>query len=490
MKLNALLSDWVLVDNDSDVTGLALDSREVVLGNIFIALAGSNQHGLLHAQQALANGAIAIVYDPAGNGLALAAQINAVPLIAIVDLGLKLGAIASRFYGEPSQRIDVIGITGTNGKTSCSHFLSQLLDDCAIIGTLGWGERGALHQTLNTTPDAVSVQRMLFELLGNGKRAVAMEVSSHALEQGRVNGVHFKGVVFTNISRDHLDYHGTMEVYLQAKLTLLDKPGIRFAVVNLDDPYSAHVIARIPKSVVAWGISTVGKTVVGMECVWVKEMSHDAEGIGFTVNWRAHSQAISVPLYGDFNVENILTTLAVSLAMGGDLMELANKLHFIKPVSGRMEPLGGGLLPMVFVDYAHTPDALDKVLGSVRKHCSGDLWVVFGCGGNRDTGKRSQMGKIAEQWADYVIVTDDNPRFETSEAIIEDILSECQSNKIQVIQNRKNAIQQAVINATATDCIVIAGKGHETYQDIKGIKMPFSDRQVVMDALNMRIVNL
>uniref|UniRef100_UPI001178BCCC UDP-N-acetylmuramoyl-L-alanyl-D-glutamate--2, 6-diaminopimelate ligase n=1 Tax=Crenothrix polyspora TaxID=360316 RepID=UPI001178BCCC len=387
-------------------------------------------------------------------------------------------------------RIDVIGITGTNGKTSCSHFLSQLLDDCAIIGTLGWGERGALHQTLNTTPDAVSVQRMLFELLGNGKRAVAMEVSSHALEQGRVNGVHFKGVVFTNVSRDHLDYHGTMDAYLQAKLTLLGKLGIRFAVVNLDDPYSDRVIARIPKSVVAWGISTVGKTVAGMECVWVKEMSHDAEGIGFTVNWRTHSQAISVPLYGDFNVENILTTLAVSLAMGGDLMELANKLHFIKPVSGRMEPLGGGLLPMVFVDYAHTPDALDKVLVSVRKHCLGDLWVVFGCGGNRDTGKRSQMGKIAEQWADYVIVTDDNPRFETSEAIIEDILRECQSNKIQVIQNRKNAIQQAVINATATDCIVIAGKGHETYQDIKGIKMPFSDRQVVMDALNMRIVNL
>ncbi len=489
MMLKALLSG-IVVDEDRAVTGLALDSREVALGNVFIALAGSKQHGLLHAQQAIAKGAGVIIYDPAGNGRALAAQIDAVPAIAIADLGLKLGEIANRFYGNPSQRIDVIGITGTNGKTSCSHFLSQLLDDCAIIGTLGWGERGALRETINTTPDALSVQRMLCELLNDGKKTVAMEVSSHALEQGRINGVYFKGVVFTNVSRDHLDYHGTMDAYLQAKLTLLDKPGICFVVVNLDDPYSDRIIARIPKSVAAWGISATGKTVAGLERVWVNNISHDAEGIGFTVNWRAYRQAINVPLYGDFNVENILTTLAVSLAMGGDLADLANKLNFIKPVSGRMEPLGGGLLPLVFVDYAHTPDALDKVLASVRKHCLGNLWVVFGCGGNRDTGKRSQMGKIAEQRADHVIVTDDNPRFEASEAIIKDIISECQSNKIEIIQNRKDAIQQAVINATAVDCIVVAGKGHEAYQESEGIRTPFSDRQVVMEALNRRIVNL
>ncbi|WP_394751987.1 UDP-N-acetylmuramoyl-L-alanyl-D-glutamate--2,6-diaminopimelate ligase [Crenothrix sp.] len=490
MKLNALLSAWVGGESDIDVTGLALDSRKVIFGHVFIALAGFNQHGLLYAQQAIDQGACAIVYDPAENGLTLAAKIKGLPLIAIVDLGLKLGEIASRFYGFPSQKIDVIGITGTNGKTSCSHFLSQLLDDCAIIGTLGWGERGALRETINTTPDALSVQQMLFELLGNDKKTVAMEVSSHALAQGRVNGICFKGVVFTNISRDHLDYHGTMDAYLQAKLILLDKPGIGFAVVNLDDPYVNKVIARIPGSVMTWGISATGRILPGMECVWVKDMYHDAEGIGFTVNWRTNAQAIHVPLYGDFNVENILATLAVSLAMGSDLIGLAHKLHFIKPVAGRMEPLGGGLLPLVFVDYAHTPDALEKVLASVRKHCQGDLWVVFGCGGNRDTGKRSQMGNIAEQWADYVIVTDDNPRFEASSAIVEDIIQACQSNKIQAIQNRKDAIHQAVINATAIDCIVVAGKGHETYQEIEGVRMPFSDRQVVMDALNMRLVNL
>lgn len=489
MMLNDLLPNEVLINQDSVVTGLALNSREVVMGNVFIALSGSQQHGLVYAQQAIANGAIAIIYDPdgAGEGDNL---VDRVPMIAVADLGLKLGGIASRFYGDPSQYIDVIGITGTNGKTSCSHFLSYTLDECAIIGTLGWGERGHLCATINTTPDALSIQRMLFELLKNGKRAVAMEVSSHALEQGRVNGMHFKGVVFTNISRDHLDYHGTMDSYLQSKLSLLDKPGIQFAVINLDDPYSDKIIARLPKSVAAWGISTSGKTVEGMECVGAKDISHGAEGIGFVATWREHTQVISVPLYGDFNVENSLITLAVTLAMDVPLVEAAKRLQCINAVAGRMEALGGGMLPLVFVDYAHTPDALDKVLASVRKHCQATLWVVFGCGGNRDMGKRSQMGKIAEHWADRIIVTDDNPRFEASAAIIKDIMSGCQSAKVDIIPSRKDAIQRAILSATAQDCVVVAGKGHEAYQEIEGVKLPFNDRQVVMDALNMRIVNL
>jgi UDP-N-acetylmuramoyl-L-alanyl-D-glutamate--2,6-diaminopimelate ligase len=491
MKLTDLLRDANVVTVDREITGLALDSRRVVPGDAFIALAGFLQHGLIHAKQAIANGASVIIYDPAEQGEVLATAIDALPLVAVDNLPIKLGQIASRFYGYPSQCLNVIGITGTNGKTSCSHFLSQLLEDCAVIGTLGWGKREALQETLNTTPDALSVQQMIYELHAQDSKAVAIEVSSHALQQGRVNGVNFTGVVFTNVSRDHLDYHGTMDAYLQAKLSLLDKPGIRFAVVNLDDPYCEQVLARVPDSTAIWGISTQGKTRADISfCVWVNAISHSAEGMDFTVHWQAQAQRIHVPLYGDFNVENVLSSVAVCLGLGVALDDLAKKLYTLKPVSGRMEPLGGGLLPLVFVDYAHTPDALNKVLASVKKHCQGRLWVVFGCGGNRDTGKRVQMGEIAEHWADHSIVTDDNPRFEASAGIIKDIMSGCQTSKTVVIQDRKSAIVHAIVNATQNDCIVVAGKGHEEYQEIEGVKMPFSDRQVVMDALNMRIVNL
>ena len=291
MMLKNLLKGWIsnssleAVD-DMPITGLALDSRKVVAGNVFIALAGAKQHGLVHVAQALAKGACAVVFDPAGDGKQLARQSYPMPMIAVDDLGLKLGEIAARFYGDPSGFMTVVGITGTNGKTSCSQFLSQMLDDCGIIGTLGWGEWGNLSKTLNTTPDALETQRILAELLKNNKKIVAMEVSSHGLEQGRVNGVRFKGAVFTNISRDHLDYHGTMEAYLQAKLSLLDKPGLTFAVVTLDDAYSDRIIAAVPETVVVWGISVQGKTQAACECISAENSLHKADGIEFDVRWR------------------------------------------------------------------------------------------------------------------------------------------------------------------------------------------------------------
>ncbi len=419
-------------------------------------------------------------------------QINNVPMIAVEDLGQKLGDIAARFYGNPSGFMDVIGITGTNGKTSCSHFLSQMLDDCGIIGTLGWGEWGKLSKTLNTTPDALETQRVLAELLNDKKKIVAMEVSSHGLEQGRVNGVTFKGAVFTNISRDHLDYHGTMEAYLQAKLALLNKPGLTFAVVNLDDFYSDQIIAAVPETVVLWGISVHGKTLASCECVCAENIIHKLDGIEFDVRWRGNCQRVNVPLYGDFNSENVLTVLAVMLAMGGALPEAVKKLQFIRPVTGRMERYGGDGQPLIFVDYAHTPDALDKVLSSLRKHCGQNLWVVFGCGGNRDKGKRPEMGRIAEQWADHVIITDDNPRFENGLVIVNDILAGCSSagrnlGKVEVIQNREQAIQNVIARAAEKDCIVVAGKGHEHYQESNGLQIAFSDSQVVIEALKMRV---
>jgi UDP-N-acetylmuramoyl-L-alanyl-D-glutamate--2,6-diaminopimelate ligase len=502
LRLKDLLNGLASVQDDMPIIGLILDSRAIVCGDAFIALTGAKQHGLAHVKQAIDNGACAVIFDPAGNGRQLADSFKisaskVVPMIPVENLGSKLGELAARFYGDPSRSMTVIGITGTNGKTSCSQFLSQMLDDCGIIGTLGWGEWGKLSKTLNTTPDALAIQKILAELLKNKKRTVAMEVSSHGLEQGRVNGVAFKGAVFTNISRDHLDYHGTMDAYVQAKLALLNTPGLAFAVVNLDDEYSERIIAAVPQSVQLWQFSVKGKTAGSGRCVNAENIVHKTDGIEFDLRYLNELQRVKVPLFGDFNVENVLAVLTVMLAMDVPLSEAATRLTGIEPVAGRMERFGAETDPLIFVDYAHTPDALDKVLSSLRKHCKQALWVVFGCGGNRDTGKRPQMGKIAEHWADHVVITDDNPRYESGLDIVNGILSGCRSTsmdgreasrpaKIEVIQNREQAIQKVVASAAKNDCIVIAGKGHEQYQESNGVCVPFSDRQVVMDALNKR----
>jgi UDP-N-acetylmuramoyl-L-alanyl-D-glutamate--2,6-diaminopimelate ligase len=498
-RLKDLLTGLVLLSDQDDrpVSGLALDSRLVVGGDVFIALAGARQHGLAHVEQAINNGACAVIFDPAGDGRQLAdlsaqRRMNSplqIPMIAVENLSLKLGGLAARFYGDPSRFMAVIGITGTNGKTSCSQFLSQMLDDCGIIGTLGWGEWGKLNKTQNTTPDALAIQQILAEFLKNKKRSVAMEVSSHGLEQGRVNGVRFEAAVFTNISRDHLDYHGTMDAYVQAKLALLKQPGLVFAVVNSDDIYSEQIIAAVPESVQLWQFSANGKTADSGECVNAENILHKIDGIEFDLRWQDRLQRVKVPLYGDFNVENVLAVSTVMLAMGISVDDATKRLSHIKPVDGRMERFGGNTDPLIFVDYAHTPDALDKVLSSMRKHCKQDLWLVFGCGGNRDVGKRPLMGKIAGQWADHVVITDDNPRYENGLDIVNAILAGCGSSKVEVIQNREQAIQKAIIKAAANDCVVIAGKGHEQYQEINGVQLPFSDRQVVIGALAMRAKN-
>ncbi|MGR9045906.1 MAG: UDP-N-acetylmuramoyl-L-alanyl-D-glutamate--2,6-diaminopimelate ligase [Gammaproteobacteria bacterium] len=483
MMLKQLLEGIAPVQRDMAVTGLVLDSRLVRPGYAFMALAGSRQHGLLHVEEAIARGAGAIVYDPAGSKAPTKYELTTVPFIPVHHLGRKLGEIAGRFYHEPSRHMTVIGVTGTNGKTSCSQFLGQMLDDCGIIGTLGWGRWGQLQETLNTTPDALAVQDMLAEFAKTGQQAVAMEVSSHGLEQGRVGGVYFKGAVFTNISRDHLDYHGTMENYLKAKLALLKTPGLAFAVVNLDDDYSDEILAAIPTGVTRWGTSLKGREVAGGETVAAVEIRPEIDGTRFDVIWRTIRQSVHVPLYGDFNVENALTVLATSLATGMPFERAVNKLALLQPVPGRMECFGGNEAPTIFVDYAHTPDALEKVLSGLRRHCKGKLWVVFGCGGDRDTGKRPQMGSIAEHWADRVILTDDNPRGEASEDILSAILMGCRSDRVTVIQDRTMAIKTVINSADNRDCIVIAGKGHESYQEIRGVRMPFSDREVVLNAL-------
>lgn len=494
MKLSHLLAGFVAAESDFDtagelsVTGITLDSRAVQAGNVFIALAGSKQHGLSHAEQAIAQGASVLVYDPAGGGAEYATRlVTDILMFAIDNLAKVLGEIAARFYGEPSRSMNVIGITGTNGKTSCSQFLSQVLDDCGIIGTLGWGDWGNLNKTPNTTPDALEVQRILASLLADNKKTVAMEASSHGLEQGRVNGVQFKGAVFTNISRDHLDYHGSMENYLQAKLALLHTPDLAFVVVNLDDAYREQILAGVPDTVRVWGVTHTNAYAQVDEQIIADNIVNTTAGIAFDVRWRGEVCSVTIPLYGDFNVENVLCVLAVMLALGVSLSDATKKLAHLQSVTGRMERFGGGAQPLIFVDYAHTPDALDKVLGSVKQHCSQDLWVVFGCGGNRDTGKRPQMGACAEQWADHVIITDDNPRFENGLDIVNAIIAGCKDrDKVTVLQNREQAIQHAISQAKAGDCVVIAGKGHEDYQEINGNTLPFSDSACVLNALTTR----
>lgn len=472
------------------VVGLSLDSRTLRTGEVFFALPGSRCHGLTHGEQAIRHGASAIVYDPAGGGTALADALQGrIFLHPVAALGQELGFIASRYFGDPSQRLETIGVTGTNGKTSCTHFIAQALGTskpCAVMGTLGWGKPGELGPTLNTTPDPIALHGALALLVERRFRALAMEVSSHGLDQGRVNGVRFKGALFTNVSRDHLDYHGTMEAYLGAKLKLLAMPGLEFAVCNLDDPSAAAVRRTAPAGLSVWGFSRRGNH--KGNALLARDVIQDEAGISLIARHAGESVAVRAPVFGDFNVENVLACLTVLLALGFPLGEAAQRMADIRAVPGRMERFGAGLhAPAVVVDYAHSPHALESVLRSLRPHCSGKLVAVFGCGGDRDRGKRPLMGEVASEWADEIILTDDNPRSEDGELIIAEILQGCtQPGRVTVIRNRRAAIETAIRDGAQDDVILVAGKGHETTQEIGNVKHAFSDRQVVREALMQR----
>lgn len=483
MKLAELLAEIVEVPVELEISGLALDSRSVQPGFAFIAVNGASQHGMAHADQALRNGAAAVIYDPAGGGREGAERLSHAVALPIPDLSEKLGLLAARFYQWPSRAMTMIGVTGTNGKTSCSQFLTQALPECGVIGTMGWGSWARLRGTLNTTPDALTLQDILQQLCDEGKKTVIMEVSSHGLEQGRVNGVAFNGALFTNLSRDHLDYHGSMEDYLAAKICLFRWPGLEFAVLNLDDGYTTEIAGAIGPAVKKWGFTAAAADKAGMEVVRAENIVHSLDGIRFDACWRERKVRIDTSIAGSFNLENLLAVLTVLLALKVPLEQAAKRLAELQPVSGRMENFGGHDRPAVFVDYAHSPDALEKLLAGLKPHCRGKLRVVFGCGGDRDKGKRAQMGAAAERWADDVVLTDDNPRTEKPEAIVNDILAGCGSDKVAVIHDRKQAIETVVNRAQQEDCIVVAGKGHEHYQEVKGVRLPFSDQQVVRLAL-------
>ena len=481
MALRELLPDVAGVPAGLVVSGLVQDSREVGPGDAFIAIPGFGTHGLRFSSRALDAGAAAIVYEiPAPEDLEVPADAIAVP-----GLRSRLGAMADRFHGSPSKAMVTVGVTGTNGKTSTVQLLAQAWTlrglRAGSIGTLGAGLHGAVEPTGFTTPQVSQLHALLARLRDDGAQAVAMEVSSHALDQGRVDGVHFRVGVFTNLTRDHLDYHGDMASYGAAKARLLRWPGLEAAVVNLDDPYGLQLFesGHAGRTI---GISTRGHPAALLRA---ESVALDGAGIGFRLCTGEAEHPVRSPLLGRFNVDNLLAVAGVLHALGEDAATIADTLSRLQPVPGRMTRLGGAGRPTVVVDYAHTPDALEQALASLRDHVRGRLVCVFGCGGERDRGKRAQMAAIAERLADAVVVTDDNPRSEDPAQIFSDIRAGFASaDKVTFVAGRSAAIAQIIANADAEDVIVLAGKGHEDYQEINGERHDFSDLVEAEKALN------
>mgnify|MGYP003635624389 CR=1 FL=1 len=475
MKLAHLFAD--LTDAALDVRGMTLDSRRVRPGDLFIAVPGSQQDGRDYISQAVAAGAAAIAYEPADYSL----PALPVPALAIAGLQQQLSALAGVFYQQPSQQLRVVGITGTNGKTSVSQMLSQALTaldkPCGVIGTLGSGMPGQLTEHGMTTPDALVAQAQLARLLAQGASHVAMEVSSHALDQGRVAAVEFAVGVFTNLSRDHLDYHGDMQHYGAAKSRLFQLP-LGTAVINLDDTFGRQLAGQCTCPVIGYSLTDSSAE------LYCSDVSYNSQGIRARLQARGRDLQLSSPLLGSFNLSNLLAVIGSLLALDISLEQAVAQVAGLQSPAGRMQRLGGGTAPLVVIDYAHTPDALDKALVALHEHASGRVVCVFGCGGDRDKGKRPLMAKAAEQHADAVVVTSDNPRSEPAQQIIEQIcLGMERSGAATVIPNRAAAIAETIAAASVGDVILLAGKGHETYQEIEGVRHPFSDLEHARQAL-------
>ncbi|MEN8174665.1 MAG: UDP-N-acetylmuramoyl-L-alanyl-D-glutamate--2,6-diaminopimelate ligase [Pseudomonadota bacterium] len=491
LTLAELLSGWVTVPVEIaglEVCGLSLDSRDLVPGGVFLACPGASHHGLDFLQAAMEARAAAVLAEPGGNWsegrIASLAPQAPLPLIIVKGLGAIAGHLASRFYGDPSRALKVIGVTGTNGKTSCTHFLAQALQGdpgCALIGTLGNGFPGRLEAATHTTPDAVRVQAILARFRGEGADSVAMEVSSHALHQGRIAGVAVDVAVFTNLTRDHLDYHHSMEAYAEAKSRLFGVDGLQAAVINSDDEFGRSLVADIAPGVrrITYGRRPPPQD-AAVDHLGLTTVAARTSGLSLRVQTFGGAVEFEVPVVGEFNAYNILAVLGVLLAMDLPLAEAVERLAGVRGAPGRMELFHGSGGGTAVVDYAHTPDALEQALTSLHQWCAGRLICVFGCGGDRDRGKRPAMGAVAERLADEVILTDDNPRSEDGDAIVADILSGiAQPDDVRVERDRSRAIRQALAAASSGDCVLIAGKGHENYQLVGTERRSFSDREQV-----------
>jgi len=498
------------------LSALTLDSREVQPGCGFVALPGATQHGMSFALQAQAAGASVIIWEPAA-GVSVPPELT-IPAVAVDHLRTQLGAIAARLYGEPCAALHIVGVTGTNGKTSTVLLLAKALSllgqSCGSIGTLGAKlETGATLESrsdhaeielaeielvqadVRTTPDAISVQHALRWFVDQGAKTVAMEVSSHALDQQRVAGVPFELAIFTNLTRDHLDYHETMAAYGSAKAKLFKFASLKSAAINIDDEFGRTLYTQLAPAVqgISFGLSADSQ-------VRAENIVLNSRGASFTLCVGDHHNLIQTALYGRFNVVNLVGVAAALIALGYSMGEITSVLPMLQPVAGRMNRLGGGDQALVVIDYAHTPDALAQALINLREHLSitdsqsgeraNKLICLFGCGGDRDAGKRSLMGSAAAAYADVVIVTNDNPRSESEGAITDQILEGINTPNVTVEHRRDRAIKLAIMQAKPGDIVLIAGKGHENYQEIAGVKHAFDDSKVAQSVLEKQKLSL
>jgi UDP-N-acetylmuramoyl-L-alanyl-D-glutamate--2,6-diaminopimelate ligase len=477
--------------NDAQVADLAIDSREARPGGLFLALKGRRSHGLEFAAEAVARGACAVLWEPAP-GVEPPSFSEPVFTAPVTGLSGLVGRIADRFFQWPSSHLRVVGITGTNGKTTCAYLVAQCLTRLGqisgYIGTIGWGRLDALEAPTHTTPDAVSLHRMLAQLRTQGARTVAMEVSSHALDQGRVDGVRFHAAAFTNLSRDHLDYHATMQAYGEAKARLFATPDLEHMIVNVGDEFGRELAMKLADC----GALTI-VSVGGSSDAWLAEQSMradrvvlDLKGISMDIDGSFGKLHLSTKLLGRFNAENALVVLACLVSLGVPLQEAAPALAECHAPPGRMEVIQSNAAgkPTAVIDYAHTPDALAKALAALREHCPGTLWCVFGCGGDRDPGKRPMMGAVADELADRIIVTDDNPRSENPGEIVRAITAGITAHRARIVHDRGAAIAEALNAAGGSDVVLIAGKGHEDYQIYGASRRSFSDRVEALKILS------
>ncbi len=493
MHLSQLLKgiDIPIMQDDAVIKGLCQDSRQLQAGDLFFAYPGLGHDGRYFIADAIAKGAAAILFEPDGSTIDVRSA--AIPIVPVHHLTRQLGPIAACFYDYPSRYLPVIGITGTNGKTSCTHFLAdslqQLQRPCGVIGTLGNGFLGDLKPGQLTTPDAIELQQLLANFRDKQAPAVVMEVSSHRLAQQRLNGTEFSIAAFTNLTRDHLDYHRTMQAYAQAKHSFFDLPDVQQAILNADDPYAQHWLTELAEQlpVYAYSLHKPQAAWSHIPHVSVKKFEFNQRGLQAEIDTPWGEVFIENPfLLGRFNLSNLLLVLTLLKSLHFSLAEISQVISKLKGVKGRMQAFHRLGKPLVVVDYAHTPDALQQVLRALHPHCpEGKLYCLFGCGGDRDKGKRPLMAKIAEQEADHVILTSDNPRHEDPLQILQDIQQGFTHKKTwHCDPDRQQAIAYALATAQANDVVLIAGKGHEAYQLIKGIKYPFDDALEVQRLLN------
>ncbi|UVK77784.1 MAG: UDP-N-acetylmuramoyl-L-alanyl-D-glutamate--2, 6-diaminopimelate ligase [Sodalis sp. Fse] len=491
-NLRELLAPWVPAAPMRMLKKMTLDSRNAASGDLFVAIVGHQTDGRRYISQAIARGVAAVLAEAeeeARDGDVR--ELHGVPVIYLSQLNQRLSALAGRFYQQPSHSMRLIGVTGTNGKTTTIHLLAQwvylLSEMSAVMGTVGYGIFGHIHPAGNTTGSAIEIQQQLAQLLRKGVTFSAMEVSSHGLVQHRVSDLHFAAAVFTNLSRDHLDYHGDMVRYEAAKWQLFSALSVGQYIINADDATGRRWLSRLPQAVV---VTMSGTLPQGRYGGWLRAnaVRYHARGayISFNSSWGEglmHSQLI-----GKFNVNNLLLALVTLLALGYPLRSLLATVGQLQSVCGRMEVFHAADCPTVVVDYAHTPDALEKALLALRMHCHGKLWCIFGCGGDRDKGKRPLMGAIAERYADRLILTDDNPRSEASQDIINEIKSGLlDASSSLVIPRRDEAVASAILQAAQEDMVLVAGKGHEDYQIICQKRLDYSDRTTVARLLKVRV---